>query len=181
LSAGLAEIVKYGAIRDLAFFTYLEKSVERLRQRDPDALAQAIRRCCEIKAEVVALDEREAGPRALLNLGHTFGHAIETLVGYGTWLHGEAVSAGMVMAARLSVKLGRLAKEDAVRLERLLHRAGLPVTPPSLPVERWLDVMGRDKKNDSGRITLILLGALGSAHVERNTPAEALEAILSET
>jgi len=179
LSAGLAEVVKYGAIRDLAFFTWLEESIERLRQRDPAALAWAIQRCCEIKAEVVALDEREAGPRALLNLGHTFGHAIETLEGYGTWLHGEAVSVGMVMAARLSVKLGRLAEEDAARIERLLGRAGLPVKPPSLSVEKWLDVMARDKKNDSGRITFILLGALGSAHVERNTPAEALEAILS--
>ena len=180
LSAGLAEVVKYGAIRELAFFTWLESNIERLRGRDAAALAQAIRRCCEIKSEIVAIDERETGLRALLNLGHTFGHAIETLAGYGTWLHGEAVSVGMVMAARLSVKLGTLPEEGATRIEQLLGRAGLPVKPPALPVENWLEVMGRDKKNDAGRITLILLNGLGSAYVERSTPADALTSILAE-
>ena len=118
LAAGLAEVIKYGAIDDVAFFDWLEENIERLRARDPDALAHAIGRSCEIKAAIVALDEREAGVRALLNLGHTFGHAIETLEGYGTWLHGEAVAAGMVMAARFSERLGRAPAGDALRLER---------------------------------------------------------------
>ncbi|MCM2328085.1 MAG: 3-dehydroquinate synthase [Lysobacter sp.] len=179
LAAGLAEVIKYGAIRDLAFFDWLETNVGRLRARDPDALAKAISRSCEIKAEIVALDEREAGPRALLNLGHTFGHAIETLEGYGTWLHGEAVAAGMVMAARLSARLGRAPEADASRLEALLRRAGLPVEPPELEVDAWLDAMGRDKKNESGRITLILLDRLGAAAVEKNAPARALEDFLA--
>ncbi len=179
LSAGLAEVIKYGAIRDLAFFDWLETNVGRLRARDPDAIAKAISRSCEIKAEIVALDEREAGPRALLNLGHTFGHAIETLEGYGTWLHGEAVAAGMVMAARLSARLGRAPEADASRLEALLRRAGLPVKPPELEVDAWLDAMGRDKKNESGRITLILLDRLGAAAVEKNVPAGALEDFLA--
>jgi 3-dehydroquinate synthase len=179
LSAGLAEVVKYGAIRDMEFFLWLEDNMDHLRERDTGALAHAIRRSCELKAEIVALDEREAGPRALLNLGHTFGHAIETLEGYGTWLHGEAVAAGMVMAARLSARLGRLSASDAQRLERLISRAGLPITPPTITSERWLDAMGRDKKNDSGRITLILLDALGSAHIEKNVPQAELAATLA--
>ena len=179
LAAGLAEVIKYGAIRDLAFFGWLETNIARLRDRDPDALAKAIGRSCEIKAEIVALDEREAGPRALLNLGHTFGHAIETLEGYGAWLHGEAVAAGMVMAARLSARLGRAPESDADRLEALLRRAGLPVEPPGLEVDAWLDAMGRDKKNESGRITLILLDRLGAATVEKNVPAGALEGFLA--
>jgi 3-dehydroquinate synthase len=179
LAAGLAEVIKYGAIRDLPFFEWLEDNVDRLRARDPDALAYAIGRSCEVKAEIVALDEREAGVRALLNLGHTFGHAIETLEGYGAWLHGEAVAAGMVMAARLSARLRRLQQGDAVRLEALVRRAGLPVEPPDLAVDAWLDAMGRDKKNESGRITLILLDRLGAAAIERNAPAGELEAFLS--
>ena len=179
LAAGLAEVIKYGAIRDLPFFEWLESNVDRLRARDPAALAYAIGRSCEIKAEIVAIDEREAGPRALLNLGHTFGHAIETIEGYGVWLHGEAVAAGMVMAARLSASLGRLPMADAQRLEALVRRAGLPVQPPALAVDAWLDAMGRDKKNESGRITLILLDRLGAATIEKNTPAGALEGFLS--
>jgi len=180
LAAGLAEVVKYGAIRDLDFFAWLEENIDRLRSRDPAALAHAIARSCAIKAEIVALDEREAGPRALLNLGHTFGHAIETLAGYGTWLHGEAVAAGMVLAARLSVRLGRLGTAEAARLERLLARAGLPLRPPRLPVADWLDAMGRDKKNESGRITLILLDGLGCAAIEKGAPGAELEALLHE-
>lgn len=181
LAAGLAEVIKYGVIRDRPFFEWLEGEIERLREREPAALAHAIGRSCEIKAEIVALDEREAGPRALLNLGHTFGHAIETLEGYGTWLHGEAVATGMVMAARLSVRLGRLTEADAERIERLLARAGLPVRPPVLPVEAWLDAMGRDKKNEAGRITLILPDALGSAAIEKHAPMAELEALLRES
>jgi 3-dehydroquinate synthase len=179
LAAGLAEVIKYGAIRDVAFFEWLEGNVGRLRSRDPDALAYAISRSCQIKAEIVALDEREAGPRALLNLGHTFGHAIETLEGYGAWLHGEAVAVGMVMAARLSARLGRLPQADVNRLEALLGHAGLGIEPPALPVDAWLDAMGRDKKNESGRITLILLDRLGTAVIEKNAPANELNAFLS--
>ena len=178
LSAGLAEVIKYGAIRDGPFFGWLEENIERLRARDPAALVRAIARSCEIKAEIVALDERESGPRALLNLGHTFGHAIEVLEGYGVWLHGEAVAAGMVMASRLSVRLGRLTENDALRIEKLLRRAGLPVEPPRLALSAWLDAMGRDKKNEAGRITLILLDALGAAVVEKKVPMAELEAFL---
>ncbi|HEX4943196.1 MAG TPA: 3-dehydroquinate synthase [Usitatibacteraceae bacterium] len=179
LAAGLAEVIKYGAIRDLPFFEWLEENVDRLRAREAAALAHAIRRSCEIKAEVVALDERESGVRALLNLGHTFGHAIETLEGYGAWLHGEAVAAGMAMAARLSARLGRLPAGDARRLEALIRRAGLPVEPPALAVDAWLDAMGRDKKNESGRITFILLDRLGAAAIEKHVPAGELEAFLT--
>ena len=179
LAAGLAEVIKYGAIRDLAFFGWLEGNIDRLRAREPAALAYAIGRSCEIKAEIVALDEHEVGLRALLNFGHTFGHAIETLEGYGAWLHGEAVAAGMVMAARLSSRLGRLPEADAHRLEALIRRAGLPVEPPRLAMGDWLDAMGRDKKNEAGRITLILLDRLGAAAIEKNAPPGDLEALLA--
>jgi len=179
LSAGLAEVIKYGAIDDIAFFAWLEENIERLRARDPGALAHAIGRSCEIKARIVALDEREAGVRALLNLGHTFGHAIETLEGYGAWLHGEAVAAGMVMAARFSERLGRAPAGDALRLERLLGRAGLPVKPPAIAPDAWLGAMGRDKKNEAGRITLILLDRLGSAFVEKGAPQGEIEAFVA--
>jgi 3-dehydroquinate synthase len=179
LAAGVAEVIKYGAIGDLAFFEWLEGNVERLLRREPAALAHAIERSCQIKAGIVALDEREAGPRALLNLGHTFGHAIETLAGYGNWLHGEAVAAGMAMAARFSVRLGRLDPGDARRLEELVRRAGLPTDPPPLPAGDWLEAMGRDKKNEAGRITLILLDRLGAAAVEKGAPAGELEAFVS--
>ena len=179
LSAGIAEVIKYGAIRDREFFAWLEDNLDGLRSRDPEALSHAIGRSCEIKAEIVSLDEREAGPRALLNLGHTFGHAIETLEGYGAWLHGEAVAAGMAMAARLSVRLGRLHNDDAQRLEALLRRAGLPVEPPALAVNAWLDAMGRDKKNEAGRITLILLDGLGKAAIEKRVPSRELADFLS--
>ncbi len=179
LVAGLAEVIKYGAIRDLEFFAWIEANLDRLRDRDPAALAHAIASSCEIKAEIVALDEREAGPRALLNFGHTFGHAIEALEGYGTWLHGEAVATGMVMAARLSTRLGKLSHADATRLETLIRRAGLPVDPPTIAVGAWLDAMGRDKKNEAGRITFILLDRLGTAAIEKNAPPRELEALLS--
>jgi 3-dehydroquinate synthase len=177
--AGLAEVVKYGAIHDEAFFAWLEANLEALLRRDPDALSHAIGRSCEVKAEIVARDEREAGPRALLNLGHTFGHAIETVQGYGNWLHGEAVAAGMAMAARFSVQLGRLPAADAERLVALLARAGLPTHPPRMAPPAWLEAMGRDKKNESGRITLILLEALGHASIEKAAPVEALESFLT--
>ncbi len=179
LAAGLAEVVKYGAIHDLPFLAWIEDNAERLRSRDPEALARAIERSCEIKAAIVAEDERESGARALLNFGHTFGHAIESAMGYGEWLHGEAVAAGMAMAARFSARQGRIGPADAERLARLLGRLGLPERPPAIALERWMEFMGRDKKNEAGRITLVLLDALGRAAVVKDSPPAQLEAFLA--
>ena len=165
LRAGIAEVVKYGLIRDPEFFFWLEQNMEKLLERDPEALAHAIRRSCENKAEVVAHDEREAGERALLNLGHTFGHAIENAMGYGNWLHGEAVAAGTMTAARLSVILGLLPESDLPRIEALLKRAGLPTTSPDLGFDRYLELMALDKKVEEGRIRFVLLDAIGKASV----------------
>jgi 3-dehydroquinate synthase len=178
-AAGLAEVVKYGAIYDAGFLAWIEANAAALLARDDGALMHAVRRSCEIKAEIVAADEREAGVRALLNFGHTFGHAIESAAGYGQWLHGEAVSAGMVLASRLSVRLGRIASQDAERLESLLGTLRLPVKPPEFPVSTWLEYMGRDKKNEGGQITLILLDGLGRASVVRDAPPGAVEALLA--
>ena len=180
-AAGLAEVVKYGAIHDARFLDWIEANAEGLRRRDAAALAHAIRRSCEIKAEIVAADERESGARALLNFGHTFGHAIESGAGYGSWLHGEAVAAGMALAARLSARLGRIAPAHADRLVAVLESFGLPVKPPAFPLETWLTFMGRDKKNEAGRITLILLDGLGRASVVRDTPDTALRELLAAT
>src|SRR6185369_15106868 len=157
LHAGLAEVIKYGAIRDEAFFAWLEDSMPALLTRDASALGHAIETSCAIKAEIVAADERESGERALLNFGHTFGHAIESASGYGEWLHGEAVAAGMALAARFSAQRGRLPATDVDRLVELLRRLRLPVDPPRFAPDVWLDFMGRDKKNEGGRITLVLL------------------------
>lgn len=179
LAAGLAEVVKYGAIADLAFLDWIERQAGALRRRDPQALAHAVRRSCEIKAQIVAADERETGARALLNFGHTFGHAIETGSGYGAWLHGEAVAAGMVLAARLSTRLGRMPEEHAERLTAIIERLGLPTRAPSLPIDTWLELMGRDKKNENGRITLILLDALGRAAIVKDTAAHTIEDFLA--
>ena len=176
--AGLAEVVKYGAIVDLPFFQWLEDHAEALVARDPAALGHAIRRSCEIKADVVARDERESGARALLNFGHTFGHAIESAAGYGTWLHGEGVAMGMVLAARFSVRQGRIPAADAERLERLLQRMGLPVRAPAFPLDTWLEYMGRDKKNEDERVTLILLERLGAAVVAKDAPEKQLREFL---
>ncbi len=180
LAAGLAEVVKYGAIHDAAFLDWIEREAAALQARDPQALAQAIQRSCEIKAAIVAIDERESGARALLNFGHTFGHAIESAMGYGKWLHGEAVATGMVMAARLSARQGRIAPSDATRLQALLAKLGLPVEPPAISRETWLEYMGRDKKNEGGRITLVLLEALGRGAVARDTPEAELAAFLPD-
>ena len=180
-AAGLAEVVKYGAIVDLEFLGWLEQHAPQLVARDPAALAHAIRRSCEIKADVVARDERESGVRALLNFGHTFGHAIESAAGYGTWLHGEGVAMGMALAARFSVRQGRIAAADAERLERLLARMGLPVRSPAFPLDTWLEYMGRDKKNENGRITLILLERLGHAVVVRDAQEKELREFLPAT
>jgi len=179
LSAGIAEVVKYGAIRDPAFFDWLEANMDRLVRREPEALAYAIERSCAIKAEIVAGDERETGERALLNFGHTFGHAIETALGYGEWLHGEAVAAGMVLAARLSVRLGLFAEHDAARISALLARAGLPVRAPALGGERYLELMGHDKKVQAGHIRFVLVRRMGEAFVTADVPRAALDEILA--
>jgi 3-dehydroquinate synthase len=179
LAAGLAEVLKYGAIADLDFLAWVERNAQGLRGRDPEALAYAIRRSCEIKAAIVAKDEREAGVRALLNFGHTFGHAIETASGYGSWLHGEAVGTGMVMAAWFSARLGRISPAAADRLAAAVEGLGLPVKPPRFDVQTWLELMGRDKKNVGGRITLILLEDLGRAAVVNDAPLDELEAFLA--
>jgi len=179
LAAGLAEVAKYGAIHDRAFLEWIEDHADALVARDAAALAHVIRRSCEIKAEIVAADEREGGARALLNFGHTFGHAIESAEGYGKWLHGEAVAAGMAMAARFSSQLGRLPAGDAERLVSLLARLGLPVEPPRIDPEVWLRYMGRDKKNEAGRITLILLDALGRGTIVKDAPEAALQGFLA--
>ena len=178
LKAGLAEVVKYGAIRDAAFFGWLEREIPRIKARDAGALMHAVTQSCRIKASIVAADERESGERALLNFGHTFGHAIETGVGYGAWLHGEAVAAGMVMAARLSERQGWIAAADVARLSALLRDTGLPMEAPRMEVGRWLDLMGRDKKVDSGRLRLVLLRAIGHAVVTADFDPMALEAVL---
>lgn len=176
--AGLAEVVKYGAIRDAAFFAWLERSMPALAVRDDDALVHAIFESCRIKAEIVAADERETGERALLNFGHTFGHAIETATGYGTWLHGEAVGAGMVLASRLSERVSGLAAGERGRVETLVAAAGLPVAPPRLELHRWLDLMGRDKKVEHGRMRFVVLEALGRAVVRADVDERDIAAIV---
>ena len=178
-ASGLAEVVKYGAIRDLGFLVWIEEHADALLARDPAAIAHAVHRSCEIKAQVVAEDERESGARALLNFGHTFGHAIESAAGYGKWLHGEAVAAGMALAAQFSVQQGHLAQREADRLVALIERLGLPVRAPGFAPETWLGFMGRDKKNEGGRVTLILLDDLGRARVVKDAPADALRAFVA--
>jgi 3-dehydroquinate synthase len=166
LSAGLAEVIKYGLIHDREFFDWLETNIDGLSSLDQDLLAQAVLVSCQNKARVVELDERETGLRAILNLGHTFGHAIETVMGYGNWLHGEAVAAGMVMAIDLSIREDLLDEDVRQRAVTLLQRAGLPVKPPAeITVEQYLEVMAIDKKNVDGRIKLVLLRALGEAFI----------------
>jgi 3-dehydroquinate synthase len=178
LAAGLAEVIKYGLIRDFTFFEWLEANLDRLLAKESEALAHAIEESCRNKAEVVALDERENDVRAQLNLGHTFGHAIEAGTGYGTWLHGEAVAAGMVLAARVSQRLGHLTEADVTRITALLARAGLPVEAPELGFERYLELMGHDKKVEGGRLKFVLLERIGSAFVSE-APREALSAVLN--
>ncbi|WP_455209902.1 3-dehydroquinate synthase [Kaarinaea lacus] len=166
LSAGIAEVIKYGLIGDPEFYQWLENNMQRLLQRDPQALAYAIERSCQDKADVVAADEKESGVRALLNLGHTFGHAIEAGMGYGSWLHGEAVATGMLMAADLSQRCGWISQDDVDRLEKLLCQARLPVRAPhDLTTEKFLDIMAVDKKVKQGRINLVLLKKIGQAVV----------------
>ena len=178
LSAGLAEVIKHGLVRDGAFFGWLEQNMEKLLVCDSTALAHAVLRCCEIKAAVVAADERETGMRALLNFGHTFGHAIESGLGYGSWLHGEAVAAGMVMAAELSRRLGSVAQVDVDRIIALLKRARLPVAPPDIAPARLLELMGVDKKAEGGTLRLILLDGIGVASIRADVPATPLQQAL---
>ncbi|MED5622202.1 3-dehydroquinate synthase [Ideonella sp. BN130291] len=163
LSAGLAEVIKYGPIADPDFLDWIEHNLDALLARDKAALAHAVRRSCEIKAWVVAQDERESGLRAILNFGHTFGHAIEAGLGYGEWLHGEAVGCGMVMASALSVELGLMPPSFAERMRRIVQRAGLPVVGPALGVARYLELMSVDKKAEDGDIRYVLIEALGRA------------------
>jgi 3-dehydroquinate synthase len=164
LSAGLAEVIKYGPIADAAFLEWIEAHIDALRARDAQALAHAVQRSCEIKAAVVAADEREADVRAILNFGHTFGHAIEAGLGYGKWLHGEAVGCGMVMAADLSARLGLVPNAFVDRLQILCERAGLPVTAPRLGgPEHWLDLMRVDKKAEAGQMRFVLIESIGRA------------------
>jgi 3-dehydroquinate synthase len=178
-ASGLAEVVKYGAIRSPELFAWLESNVELLRGRDDTALTQAIHESCRIKAEIVAADEREMGERALLNFGHTFGHAIEVGTGYGTWLHGEAVAAGMVLAGELSVRVTGMPRGENERLRRLLSRFGLPVDPPALGCDRYLELMARDKKVEAGKLRLVLLEALGRATIRSDVPLAELRALLA--
>ena len=158
LSAGLAEVIKYGPIADMVFFDWIETHLPALMARDPLALATAVRRSCEIKAWVVGQDEKEGGIRAILNFGHTFGHAIEAGLGYGEWLHGEAVGCGMVMAARLSQRMGHVDEAFVQRLTRLVQAAGLPVVGPDLGADRYLQLMRGDKKSEGGDIKFVLIG-----------------------
>lgn len=163
LSAGMAEVIKYGLIRDAEFFDWLELNMTKLMSLDSDAITHAIYRSCQNKAEVVAADERETGERALLNLGHTFGHAIENGMGYGVWLHGEAVAAGTMLAAQLSEKLNWLTAAEVQRIEAILKAAKLPLDPPKFSLEKYLELMQLDKKVADGKIRLVLQQGIGKA------------------
>jgi 3-dehydroquinate synthase len=165
VAAGLAEVIKYGPIADTAFLDWIERDIDALVARDKTALARAVARSCEIKADVVAQDEREGGLRAILNFGHTFGHALEAALGYGAWLHGEAVGCGMVMAADLSVRLGLAAPSDAQRLAHLIGRAGLPTRAPALDPAALIDLMRIDKKSQAGEIRFVVVDGRGHASV----------------
>jgi 3-dehydroquinate synthase len=179
LSAGLAEVIKYGPIADAQFLDWIEANIDALLARDKAALAHAVLRSCEIKARVVAADEREAGLRAILNFGHTFGHAIEAGLGYGRWLHGEAVACGMVMAAELSARLNRVDAEFVDRLRRLLQRARLPVQGPALGADRYIELMRQDKKAQAGEIRFALLDAVGRCSVQA-APEVLVRAVLDD-
>jgi 3-dehydroquinate synthase len=182
LRAGLAEVIKIGLIRDLPFLEWLEANLPRLLLRDPQALEYAICRSCENKAEIVVADEHENGERALLNMGHTFGHAIETGMGYGEWLHGEAVAAGTMMAAELSCRLGWISAADVERAQSLFVRSGLPVFGPVMDAGRYLELMQHDKKASDGKMRLVLFKQLGQAVVsDCAVPAQIAEAIVARS
>lgn len=177
LKAGLAEVIKYGAIADEDFFAWLEENIGELLERKPDALARAIRRCCELKAGIVAEDERETGRRAILNFGHTFGHAIENTLGYGAWLHGEAVAAGMLMAAELS----DMSDLELARLGKLVEAAGLPASPPGIGAEKMRAAMQMDKKAEANEMRFVLLRKLGDAYVTSEYDAGRLDRVLLQS
>jgi 3-dehydroquinate synthase len=179
LSAGLAEVIKYGPIADLAFLEWIEANIDALLRREPAALAYAVRRSCEIKAEVVGQDEREAGLRAILNFGHTFGHAIEAGLGYGQWLHGEAVGCGMVMALQLSRRLGLVDPSFVERVGALIARAGLPTVGPALGADRYLELMRVDKKAEAGQIRFVVIERPGQAGV-RGAPDDLVRQVLAD-
>lgn len=181
LSAGLAEIIKYGPIADMGFLDWIENNLDALRARDKSALAHAVKRSCEIKAWVVGQDERESGLRAILNFGHTFGHAIETGLGYGAWLHGEGVGCGMVLASELSARLGLVPASFVGRMTRLIERAGLPVRAPRMPMARWLELMRVDKKNEGGEIRFVVIEGLGRAGMRGAPDAMVAEVIDAHT
>jgi 3-dehydroquinate synthase len=176
-SAGLAEVIKYGPIADMGFLDWIERNLAALMRRDADALAHAVRRSCEIKAQVVGQDERESGLRAILNFGHTFGHAIEAGLGYGEWLHGEAVGCGMVMAMHLSQRLGLVDAAFVGRLTQLVHGAGLPVRGPALGADRYLQLMRLDKKAEAGDIRFVVIEEPGRAGV-RPAPEATVREVL---
>ena len=166
LSAGMAEVIKYALLGDEQFLQWLERNIVAIMQRDETLLSELILRCCQMKADIVGQDETEQGVRALLNLGHTFGHAIEAEMGYGVWLHGEAVAAGMVLAAKLSEQLGYLDKADTVRIQTLLQQAGLPDAPPVFALEKWIQHMQHDKKVQNGKMRFVTLQKLGKARID---------------
>lgn len=180
LAAGLAEVIKYGLINDPDFFSWLEQNIDSLNSLDPEAMAYAIKRSCQDKADIVAADEKEAGQRALLNLGHTFGHAIETGMGYGVWLHGEAVATGMVLAAELSHRLGWLPQPDLARVRTLIERAKLPTqAPPEINADRFLELMAVDKKVLDGKLRLVLMKGLGNAVIAEDIGADSIREVLN--
>ena len=180
MSAGMAEVIKYGLLGDQDFLAWIEANIQLLMARDTETVSIAIERSCQMKAEIVARDEREGGVRALLNLGHTFGHAIEAHLGYGGWLHGEAVGAGMVLAARLSQAMGMLGESDVTRIVAVCERANLPVRPPNgMTVDNFLTHMAVDKKNIDGRLRFVLMKSLGNAYVEEQVPSDLLNDVLN--
>ena len=180
LSAGLAEVIKYALLGDVDFLVWLEENMDGLVARDANLLAEAVYRSCAHKARIVANDEKEQGERALLNLGHTFGHAIESYLGYGTWLHGEAVATGMIMAADLSQRLGWISTEDVARTKKIIQRANLPISCPQIPLDDFLGYMAHDKKVLNGQLRLVLLKQLGQAVITKDFDVEFMkQAILA--
>jgi 3-dehydroquinate synthase len=179
LSAGLAEVIKHGAIADADFLDWIEANTSALLACDTDAMAHAVLRSCEIKSAVVSADEREGGIRATLNFGHTFGHAIESGLGYGEWLHGEAVGCGMVMAADLSARLGHISQVDVDRLKRIIESMHLPIVPPQLGAQRFMELMQVDKKTEAGQIRYITLGSIGAARIQQVPDATVIETLVA--
>ena len=180
LSAGLAEVIKYALLGDESFLVWLEENIDGLVAQDSDLLAEAVYRSCAHKARIVANDEKEQGERALLNLGHTFGHSIESYLGYGVWLHGEAVATGMVMAADLSYRMGWISKQDVERTKKIIQRANLPVACPNIPLDEFLAYMSHDKKVLNGQLRLVLMKQLGQAIITKDFDVELMKQVILE-